>query len=449
GTIVAESVGLVGAATLQANGFSGAGVDVAVLDVGFMNLAAARAAGEIPANAIAVDFTGNGMETVTAHGTAVAEHVADTAPGARLHLLLFEDEVDLDNAVDYVRTHGIRVVNLSVNWFGASYYDDTGPINTLINDSYDVDGVFWAVGGGNWGFRHWRGGWADDDGDGWLSFAPNDENLGLIAELSQICLVLNWNQYPDHFTGTPTRLDFYAYANGGAEVAHDSGPLPAGALPARQICFDRQAAQEPYRVRIFRASGTTTGLDMSIVTSDAAIEVAKRVPASSVVDPADAHGAFAVGAVAQSIWNQTPPPGAEPFSSRGPTTDGRPKPELVAPNRTKSLSYPTALGTSFASPIVAGVAALMLDQDPTLSNLQIRAALIAAATDLPPAGYDTDSGWGKLVAPFVPAGPDADGDAVPDSFDDCPFAADFGQADANADGIGDACQCGDLSGDGF
>jgi len=449
GTIVSESVGLVGAATLQANGFTGTDVDVAVVDAGFIGLATARAQGEIPANAINVDLTGGGMETITSHGTAVAEQVADAAPGARLHLVLFSDDVEFENAVDYVRTQGIRIANLSVNWFGASYYDDTGPINALINESHDVDGVFWAVGAGNWGYRHWRGGWLDDDSDGWLSFAPSDEGLGLISELQEICAVLNWNQYPDQYAGAPTDLDLYAYSNGGAMVASNTGPHPPGSTPAKEICFPRQAVQEPYEVRVFRASGATAGLDMTIVMTGAAVEVAKRVYAASVVDPAVAHGAFSVGAVNQAQWNQTPPPGADNFSSRGPTNDGRPKPELVAPNRTQSLFYNGVPGTSFSAPVVAGVAALMLDQDPTLSNLQIRAALIAAATDLPPAGYDFDTGWGKLVAPFVPAGPDADADDVPDAFDDCPFAADFAQADANGDGIGDVCQCGDISGDGF
>lgn len=52
-------------------------------------------------------------------------------------------------------------------------------------------------------------------------------------------------------------------------------------------------------------------------------------------------------------------------------------------------------------------------------------------------------------------GDDADGDGVPDSTDNCPFAANPDQSDRGgigatsaADGIGDACQCGDVSGDG-
>jgi hypothetical protein len=51
--------------------------------------------------------------------------------------------------------------------------------------------------------------------------------------------------------------------------------------------------------------------------------------------------------------------------------------------------------------------------------------------------------------------PDADGDDVDDDLDDCPHVADPGQSDVGGvgsgsgpDGIGDACQCGDVSGDG-
>jgi hypothetical protein len=106
-------------------------------------------------------------------------------------------------------------------------------------------------------------------------------------------------------------------------------------------------------------------------------------------------------------------------------------------------------GTSFAAPVVAGAAALMLSQNSTLTNLQLRSGLIAAAQDVAPAGHDSVFGWGKLVVPVVPPGPDADADGIQDAFDDCPFAPDPSQLDANSDGIGDACQCGDSSGDGL
>jgi len=157
GTVVSQAAGLIGASALQAGGINGSGAAVAIVDVGFLRLAEAKAAGEVPPSAIEVDLSGNGMESGTSHGTAVAEQVADVAPGAQLTLILIADDVDFENAVAYVAAHGIKVANLSVNWFASSYYDDTGPISGLLNASHDQDGVFWAVGAGNWATHHWRG----------------------------------------------------------------------------------------------------------------------------------------------------------------------------------------------------------------------------------------------------------------------------------------------------
>jgi microsomal dipeptidase-like Zn-dependent dipeptidase len=66
--------------------------------------------------------------------------------------------------------------------------------------------------------------------------------------------------------------------------------------------------------------------------------------------------------------------------------------------------------------------------------------------------------WERAVAASAcPSGPgsDYDGDGIGDTCDNCPFAANPDQADngglgvsGNPDGIGDVCQCGDVSGDG-
>jgi subtilisin family serine protease len=126
--------------------------------------------------------------------------------------------------------------------------------------------------------------------------------------------------------------------------------------------------------------------------------------AGSITAPADADSIIAAGAVDVNG-------NLASFSSRGPTFDGRIKPELVARGvgtylATASLSYGTGSGTSFSCPLLAGCAALLWSARPTLTNMQIREALIGSASrsDSP----DNNYGYGlpdMLVAlrySFVP-----------------------------------------------
>jgi subtilisin family serine protease len=125
--------------------------------------------------------------------------------------------------------------------------------------------------------------------------------------------------------------------------------------------------------------------------------------------PADARGIVAVGAT-DSLGAVTS------FSSRGPTADGRIKPEVVGPGLGIIVAVPpTSIGqlsgTSFATPLVAGVAALVHATRPGLPASALRRGLLDAASfrDAP----DSTHGWGipdalKLLAfptGFEPVGP--------------------------------------------
>ncbi|MHB1357816.1 MAG: S8 family peptidase [Anaerolineae bacterium] len=84
------------------------------------------------------------------------------------------------------------------------------------------------------------------------------------------------------------------------------------------------------------------------------------------------------------------------FSSRGPTADGRVKPDLVLPGvdiiaaRAHGTSmgtpvddyYTSASGTSMATPHAAGMCALLLQIKPQLTPEQIRSRLMSTATNL-------------------------------------------------------------------
>ncbi len=95
-------------------------------------------------------------------------------------------------------------------------------------------------------------------------------------------------------------------------------------------------------------------------------------------------------------------------SSRGPTLDGRIKPDLVTEGvgvYTTALGggYTTASGTSLAAPRVTGAVALLLEQEarrygptPTLFNATLKTILLHTARDLGQLGPDYQFGWGGM-----------------------------------------------------
>jgi subtilisin family serine protease len=99
-----------------------------------------------------------------------------------------------------------------------------------------------------------------------------------------------------------------------------------------------------------------------------------------MIAPADAPGAVSVGAVDSTGTLAA-------FSSKGPTFDGRIKPDVVAMgvavrvvNPNSADQYFRLNGTSFATPLVAGVAALLLEAYPHWTPAQVLAALRSNAS---------------------------------------------------------------------
>jgi serine protease AprX len=130
---------------------------------------------------------------------------------------------------------------------------------------------------------------------------------------------------------------------------------------------------------------------------------------STVPSPGAAASAITVGAV--SDWSA--PAGTDyrdagialaPFSSRGPAGSAV-KPDVTAPGVTVSAAaagtgtgYVALSGTSRATPYVAGVVALGLQQRPTATPAQVSSALQASAVDRGQPGKDNDWGAGLVDA---------------------------------------------------
>lgn len=109
--------------------------------------------------------------------------------------------------------------------------------------------------------------------------------------------------------------------------------------------------------------------------------------------PADADSVIAVGAV-DSLGT------VASFSSRGPTSDGQIKPEVVARGVRNYVAlaptngYGPASGTSFSTPMTAGAAALLLEAHPDWDGFQMREALRTTASHA--GSPDNNTGYGLV-----------------------------------------------------
>ncbi|MGD9676602.1 MAG: S8 family serine peptidase, partial [Candidatus Bipolaricaulia bacterium] len=222
--VTSQGVALTGATTFHAAGYTGTGVKVAIIDLGFDGLADAQAAGELAHVVYTWNYitgTSNVETTGEVHGTAVAEIVADMAPDASLYLLLISDEVDLDNAAQYCIDHGIRVINHSVGWYNTGYYDGTGYVAGVANDARDHD-ILWVNAAGNEaGDGHWQGSFTDVDFDGFLEFGigsdyvdgdSRDEGARIFVDPEDVVRIyMTW----DDWTLSDQDYDLYLYDSDG------------------------------------------------------------------------------------------------------------------------------------------------------------------------------------------------------------------------------------------
>ncbi len=138
-------------------------------------------------------------------------------------------------------------------------------------------------------------------------------------------------------------------------------------------------------------SATMDGLSSLGVTVVAA--VGNEGPEeTSVGSPADGRNVIAVGALSQMYQ-------ILPSSSRGPTVDGRVKPDIVAPSGISTTSldggYTVMEGTSAASAAVAGTMALLNQAYPGVPSEVLRQIILNRAVDMSPSP-DNTYGYGRL-----------------------------------------------------
>ena len=409
--VTSEGVSLTGADDFHTAGYYGQGVKVAIVDLGFNGLTAAENAGELDNVVYTHDYTGTGLESGIEHGTAVAEIVADMAPQADLYLMKIGDSVDLQNALNDCITNGIQVINHSVGWYDTNFYDGTGTVADIANSARD-NGILWVNAAGNEGSDgHWQGAFVDSDGDKYLDFGSGTDyidgdsidegNRIYLASGDTVSIYMTWDDW-DYTPGSGSDQDYdlYLYNSFGTIVASSMDHQSGTQEPVEEISYKATSAGY-YEIAIYDYSAPTHPQIEFFAFTDGtgSLNLKYNHPESSIGTPANSAKVLAVGAIYRGNWTTGP---QEYFSSQGPSNASKyaasiTKPDVCGPDGVSTYTYSSDFyGTSAASPHVAGAAALLLSEDPTLTADQLQAKLENDAIDMGTAGKDNLYGSGRM-----------------------------------------------------
>jgi pSer/pThr/pTyr-binding forkhead associated (FHA) protein/subtilisin family serine protease len=387
-----EGVSLTGADAWHAAGYTGQSIRVGVLDLGFDGYQDLLGSA-LPANVTAASFA-YGVEpdqTGVDHGTACAEIIHQMAPDAELFLAYYDGSlVSQGMAVEWLLDQGVHIISNSTSGI-------VGPMDGSDTAAEQVDqvarqGVLWFNSAGNSAQEHYRGEFTDQDGNGLHEFPDGTEAMGIAPYAPEIVVALNWNDW-QNLTEDYDMFLFDVDGNlvASAEDIQDGSPGQGAA----EIINLNGIPEGVYYVSI-KAHDTSWPATFDLYTVGAELEF--PVAEHSVCSPADARGSLTVGAT------QYRDDSLAPYSSQGPTNDGRLKPEISAPAGVTNVTYGSFgfEGTSASTPHVAGAAALLLSAFPDYSREEISAYLQSQALDLGLPGPDNGFGYGRLRLPTPP-----------------------------------------------
>jgi subtilisin family serine protease len=160
--------------------------------------------------------------------------------------------------------------------------------------------------------------------------------------------------------------------------------------PVEAIGYWYSTTSTYWGIAVYRWS-TTRNCKLELFVTGNSSPIEYNVPEGSLSVPADSAYCVTVGAT--DAVSDT----YHSYSSRGPTHDGRIKPDFCAPSGVSSYTYGNRgfYGTSAATPHMAGGLALMKGMTP-YSWSQVRTILEDRAVDMGASGKDNTYGVGRL-----------------------------------------------------
>jgi|GEM_PF-4435326 len=379
GTHTSEGVETVRANLTQERGWKGQNVTVVVIDHSFDPSHQPIADNVVHTN----DTTGQGIESDdTTHGDATAEIVTDVAPEVNLVLVSARNGVQTLNAINYVNDNEwgengehleVDAVSMSLGFNGGGPLDGTAVFDQAIDDSVAA-GTPWFVSSGNAADTHWNDTFTDTNGNDLHEFSSDDECMSVESSFS---VTLQWNDWPD--SDQDYDLLLYEIVDGELQFVKQSANVQNGTQPPLERMTHSGDGNYCLAIGKYNADGTAD-FDM-FFSSGGPLQYSTAT--RSVTIPATGNDVTAVGAVRYSDG------ALRPYSSRGPTIDGRIKPDIVGPDGVSNTAYEddagapdSFFGTSAAAPHVAGVAAVVRSANGSANAYETVQRLTTTATSL-------------------------------------------------------------------
>ncbi len=433
-------------------GVDGSGVKVGVLSDSYDCLGGAasdRSNNDVPTVTVLDDLSGSDCSFAGDEGRAMIQLIHDTAPGARQSFhTAFNGMADFADGIVELKNNGANVIVDDILYFAEPMFQD-GIVAQAV-DQVVADGVAYFSSAGNSARQSYESAFTDSGNFGCFGnrhdFDPGAGSDTLqevtIPVNTSITIVMQWDQpflsASETSAGSASDIDIILLnatapqtgcptANRvtdafGFFVQGATGNIGGDAVEIMSFTnFASLGYGETFNIAIENFSGPNPGIIKYVEFRGAMTvdEYATNSPTS--YGHANAAGAEAVGA---AFYGDTPafgqvPPLLESFSSAGgvpilfdingdPITPIlRDKPEIVAPDGTNTTffgadiepdGFPNFFGTSAAAPHAAGVAALMLDANSSLTPAEIYDTLEMTAIDMDVAGFDNDTGYGLIDA---------------------------------------------------
>ena len=409
------------------NGFTGDGVKVGVIDGsrtntskdGFTGLRA-RLGTDLPKTVVGRCYTGTGKPTSDlancdtaggdTHGTKVAESLMDIAPDAELYISNARTWADLHSAVVWMHGQGVKVIAYSTSWSFHGAADGTSPekVSPLNPAKWAADnGIVWVNSAGNYTQKAWYGAFADSDNDGYHEWARtgstvDEAQMFEVSEPGGAFFTMRWD---DPWGGAAKDLDlevrYSATSDGAQTVVATSADLQRGSKGDYQL--ENLMLSMPragfYWVHAKKKAASAAPSWVQIMTFSPLL-LEHHTSGGSITSPGDSSApeVLAVGAARQTDWTDPDSYAVHPRSGRGPTPDGRTKPDIVGIH-CGPTTFGGFCGTSQAAPHVAGLAALVLERNPTFTARQVARYLETNAVDSGTAGADNTWGHGLAMLP--------------------------------------------------